>query len=74
MVWSDYEVPPVHSTIWILLLVPLCFSFLAWQILISSPRVGFPSISFRLGRYSFWMVLTVTYVAVFATALIEHKI
>jgi hypothetical protein len=74
MVWSDYEVTPVHFTIWILLLAPPCFAFLVWQMLISSPKVGFPSIPFRFGKYGFWIVLTVTYVAVFATAFIEHKI
>jgi hypothetical protein len=64
----------MHSTIWILLLAPLCFSFLAWQILISGPRVGFPSIQFRLGKYGFWILLTISYVTMFSVAMIERKI
>ena len=74
MVWSDYEVTPVHPIIWILILAPLCFSFLAWQILISGPKVGFPSIQFRLGKHGFWIILMISYVTVVAVALIERKI
>jgi hypothetical protein len=63
----------MHSIVW-LLLVPPFLAFLAWQVLRYSPKVGFPSIPFRFGKYGFWILLTLTYVAMSATALIEHKI
>lgn len=64
----------MHFIIWVLVLVPPCVAFVAWQAISYSPRVGFPSIPFRLGKYGFWIVLAIIYVATFATALIEHKI
>jgi hypothetical protein len=74
MALSGYEVTSVHSTIWILIFAPLCFSFLVWQILISSPKVGFPSIQFRLGKHGFWIILMISYVTMFTVALVERKI
>ena len=70
----NHEVTAVHSTIWLLLFIPPCFAFVVWQIVRSSPRVGFPSIPFGLGRHGFWTVLTITYVSMFVVALIEHKL
>jgi hypothetical protein len=64
----------MHSIFWVLVLVPPCLAFLVWQALRYNPRVGFPSIPFQLGKYDFWIVLTIIYVATFAAALIEHKI
>ena len=70
---KGFEVTPVHSMIWIFL-APPCIAFLAWQILRSSPRVGFPSIQFRLGKQGFWILLAMSYVTMFTVALIERKI
>ncbi len=64
----------MHSTIWLLFLVPPCFAFVVWQVVRNSPRVGFPSLPFALGKYGFWTVLTITYVSMFVVALVEHKI
>jgi hypothetical protein len=64
----------MHSIIWVLLLAGPCVAFVASLAIRYSPRVGFPSIPFRLGKYGFWIVLAIVYVAMFATALIEHKI
>lgn len=84
---SDFEVTPnpalanqvpkvaaVHSTVWLLILVPPSLAYFVWEVLRSSPKVGFPSIPFRLGKHGFWIVLALTYVAVFAAALMTHRI
>ena len=63
----------MHSTIW-LLLAPPCFAFIVSQIIRYSPRVGFPSIPFSLGKHSFLTVLTITYVSMFVVALAQHRI
>lgn len=64
----------MHSLIWILLLVPPCFAFVVSQIIRSSPRVGFPSVPFGLGRHGFWTVLILTYSAMFAVAFAQHRL
>lgn len=63
----------MHSLAWILLLAPICVAFLLWR-LVRFTEVGFPWQGVRLGKYGFWIILTVIYLAVFASALIEHKI
>lgn len=64
----------MHSIIWLLLVVPPCFAFIVSQVIRYSPRVGFPSIPFSLGKHGFLTVLTITYVSLFVVALVQHKI
>ena len=64
----------MHSSILFLLFVPPGFALLVWQIVRHSPRVGFPSIPFGLGKHGFWTVLTITYLSMLLVALVEHKI
>jgi hypothetical protein len=64
----------MHSPGWVLcILLPPCIAFVVWQS-VRFTEVGFPWQGVRLGKHGFWVILTVIYIAIFATALIEHKI
>jgi hypothetical protein len=64
----------MYSTILILVLAPPVLAFVLWQVLRYGPKVGFPSIPFRLGKNGYWKMLTLSYVAMFAAALVSHRI
>ena len=62
--------------IWILIVVPPCLAFLIWQGIGKGSRTGdtVPWQRVWLGNYGVWITLVILYVAMFAGALIEHKI
>jgi hypothetical protein len=64
----------MHSIVWIIILVPPCVAFVLWQGIKNRSRIGFPWQPIRLGKYSFWITLTIIYIAMLSAALIEHKL
>jgi hypothetical protein len=66
----------MHSFIWVLVFGPPCLAFLIWQGIGKGSRTGdaAPWQKVSLGRFGYWIILTIIYTAAFATALVEHKI
>jgi hypothetical protein len=68
------EAPPMHSLGWVLALaIPPFIALIVWR-LVRFTEVGFPWQGVRLGKYGFWIIVTVIYSAILASALVEHKI
>jgi len=66
---------PMHSLALVLaILLPPAIALLLSRLLRSRAVGNYPQQGFRLGKHAFWIILTVIYAAVFASALIEHKI
>jgi hypothetical protein len=66
----------MHSVIWVLVLAPPCVAFLIWQGIGKGSRTGdvVPWQRVRLGKSGFWITLTICYTAIFAAALVLHKL
>jgi hypothetical protein len=60
----------MHAMIWILVLLPLCAAFALWQSVGRVYKAGdtVPWQSVPLGKHSFWLILTICYVAAFSAA------
>ena len=58
----------MHSILWVLILLPPCVAPILWL----KPRTA--SAPKRVPTYTFWIVLAITYVVIFATALVQHKL
>jgi hypothetical protein len=58
----------MHSILWVLVLLPPCAALIVWL----KPRTA--SGPKKVPTYTFWIVLAIMYVAVFAAALFEHKL
>jgi hypothetical protein len=81
MIVVEADMQPI---IWLIILGPPCLSLLIWKSGGLSARTkditlggGFKVDvwqSFTLGKYGFWIILTVIYAVTIATALVEHKI
>ncbi|MFZ0339974.1 MAG: hypothetical protein WAL45_18240 [Terracidiphilus sp.] len=58
----------MRSILWVLVLLPPCVTLIVWL----KPRTAFgPK---KVPGYTFWIVLAIMYVVVFAAALLEHKL
>jgi hypothetical protein len=58
----------MHSIPWVLILLPPCVALIVWL----KPRTARgPQ---KVPAYTFWIVLAIAYVAVFASALVQHTL
>jgi hypothetical protein len=66
----------MHSIIWVLIFGPPCLAFVIWQqVAVGTSTRNKDSLNrVRLGKYGFWVILTIFYTVAFATALAKHKL
>jgi hypothetical protein len=66
----------MHPIMWILILVPPVLAFVLWQGVGLGSRTGniVPWQQVRLGKYGYWIILTIAYIATFAAALGLHQL
>jgi hypothetical protein len=66
----------MQPMIWVLVLVPPCIAILVWQGIGRGSKTEdtVPWQRVRLGKRGFWLTLAICYVAMFAAAVVLHKI
>jgi hypothetical protein len=74
----------MHPIIWLLILFPPCLAFYIWKFGGVGNRTkditvtgGFKADVWQrvsLGKYGYWIILTILYTVMFAAAAFEHKL
>jgi hypothetical protein len=64
----------MHPMIWFLILAPPCLAFAVWHVVGNKDfRAGIQP-GWRPFKHGFWVVLGLLYVAMFAAAVVLHKL